>query len=882
MTPAELAHELNLKPDDIPRICKAMKIPMPEDQGFTAQQFLRISRYVSEVKAAANPEASGEKVDKEQLTQSGVPTDKGDAAAVKSPPPKVTPLPSDPLDKVKTAEARVGKYLLKRTLGSGGMGQVWLARDTVADIDVALKVLPEAFRTNPEEQERLKRSFQMVQALPPHPAICQLRDLQHDQALGYFLVMEYIDGVTLSTYRYEYEKKHGSFPLSELVRILDMIADALDYAHDRKLIHRDIKPSNALISHDGQEVRVIDFQLAWEIRTTTSRITRDQKVDNSGTYPYMSPELWLGQRASKASDQYALAMLTFELLDGHLPYEASDQTSWSIIVTNPNTRIPEIDGLPAYAQSALAKALHFDPKQRFDTCRQFVEALAGQESRETENFVNWKSTDVARNWITGNNGTWSHQDWLQLLESLRRSEFWPMRESDIGELLDELRLDLAAQNKQRTRPIEVDDSDFIDENEAEKSESKIGTQVKVAGYPPLADELLAAEVEHQRQLELLKQVEDGVHPVLTAGRKRLAELQQAFNVLNKEHERNPPHAAPGVLEAITEAISRDANISLGKLSQIPNAPKQEELYGYAQRAKRVLAAKAELENAQKQALVDRQTFSDKLRKEVDQTFARLVSLREADFVIVCQKLFDRVPSTRTAFPTEEWIKELPSIRVRRYHWSDHELLTMAESALINRSDDLEFDVAAANGSKEAYTAYLRKWPSGRNKQKADSELAKYRMKAEQELAARDDAEFEHSRIEGVEALEDYLKAWPSGRHREDAKVEISRLQALRNEKQDWENACRRGGDYNFRSFIRRYPNSSFCEAARRRIRTINGIEKVKNLNPKVSFSRFCFAVMGGWFISVLFVATIPSLVILGWPLWLLGVFCIGYLDDPGA
>lgn len=680
MTPAELAHELKLTSDDIHRICMELQIPLPEDQGFTAQQFLRISRYVSDEKGFAKPKSSEERL----LTQTNVPTDTGDAVSLRQSPPKYTSSTADPLDKVKTAEAKVGKYLLKRTLGSGGMGQVWLARDTVADIDVALKVLPEAFRTNPEEQERLKRSFQVVQALPPHPAICQLRDLQHDQALGYFLVMEYIDGVTLSTYRYEYEKKHGSFPLSELVRILDMIADALDYAHDRKLIHRDIKPSNVLISRDGKEVRVIDFQLAWEIRTTTSRITRDQKVDNSGTYPYMSPELWLGQRASKASDQYALAMLTFELLDGHLPYEASDQTSWSIIVTNPNTRIPEIDGLPAYARQALARALNFDPKQRFDSCRQFVEALGGQQSLETENFVRWKGTGGAMDWVASKGGAWNHQDWLQLLEGLRRSEFWPMREVDVGELLNELRNDLQSQRtppqKEREQPVET--AFFEDAGVTE--DQGIGKQINIPGYPPLSDALLKAEVEHHRQVQLLKQVEDGIHPVLIAGRKRLQELQQSFDALNKDHERKLPHAPPGVLEAIVEAVGRDPNISLSKLADFPNAPKQEDLFGYVQRLKRVFAAKKDLENSQRQALVDRQTYTEKLQKEVSQSFARLESLREEDLNSVCQKLFDRIPTANNVFPTETWIKELPAIRIRRYHWSDQELLSFAEKAIHNR------------------------------------------------------------------------------------------------------------------------------------------------------------------------------------------------------
>ncbi len=583
------------------------------------------------------------------------------------------------LSGMDTAVPKVGKFQLVRTLGSGGMGQVWLARDTVAKVDVALKILPEAFRSNPEEQKRLMRSFQAVKNLPPHPSICELRDLNHDDTLGYYLVMEYIDGKTLSSYRFDYEQKHGSFPLSELVRILHLVADALDYAHDRKLIHRDIKPTNILIKDDGQELRVIDFQLAWEIRSTASRTNSNARVDNSGTYPYMAPELWLGGDVSPQSDQYALAIMTFELLDGRLPFAANDQMSWTIIATNPNTKIRAIKGLPEYAQKAIIRALHFDPQQRFDTCRQFVEALAGQESRETENFIRWKRTPAAPTWLAKRNGAWSQQDFLQLLETLRRSDFWPMREEDIREALIELQQDRSSENTEvllENEPSELADSAFV---EAQDSENGYGKQINIPGYPPLSQELLDAEVEYHRQVQLLKQVEDGNHPVLEAGRKRVVAAQRELHELSKDHERRMPRASPGVLESIAETISKNPDTPVAQLAELLGAPPEDELFGFVQRLKRVLASKNETEKLQRQGLIDRQTFSEKLRSAITQLQTRLDELREKDLEGTCAVVFNRSANATTLFPTAIWIKELPLIRQRRYTWSDDELLIKAEA-----------------------------------------------------------------------------------------------------------------------------------------------------------------------------------------------------------
>lgn len=268
---------------------------------------------------------------------------------------------------------KLGKYQLVRKLGRGGMGEVWLARDTVAKIDVALKFLPLELRRSEDAQEQLSDSYRRVHGLH-HPHICAVKDLILDPVIGYFLVMDYFEGVTLSKYRKDYLKQHGSFPIAELVRVLTPVADALDYAHSQNLLHRDIKPGNILISADGSRVRVIDFQLATEIRATLSRYTNTQ-FDTSGTYPYMAPEQFRGSHATPATDQYALAMTAYETLAGQLPFETLGWDMWKSIVTDPQTTLPEIGGLDPQAHAALSRVLGVDPKQRAASCKAFVTLL---------------------------------------------------------------------------------------------------------------------------------------------------------------------------------------------------------------------------------------------------------------------------------------------------------------------------------------------------------------------------------------------------------------------------------------------------------------------------------------------------------------------------
>ena len=132
-------------------------------------------------------------------------------------------------------------------------------------------------------------------------------------------------------------------PFDDVLRILRPVADALDYAHSESIIHRDIKPSSIFVELDKNKVlrnvQVIDFGLASEIRATLTRVSQI-RFDNSGTRPYMAPEQWRGRRHQQtvATDQYALGVVAYELLDGYLPFESDDTEMLRLTVFRKNER----------------------------------------------------------------------------------------------------------------------------------------------------------------------------------------------------------------------------------------------------------------------------------------------------------------------------------------------------------------------------------------------------------------------------------------------------------------------------------------------------------------------------------------------------------------
>lgn len=291
--------------------------------------------------------------------------------------------------------AELGGFQLQRRLRRGGMGEVWQAFDPTAERLVVIKVLPPELQRSSDEMARVKQTFNRVHDLQ-HQHICPVYLLGQDPRFGYFIVMKYLAGDTLSAYRKAYVQQNGGFPLSQLVRVLMPVAQALDYAHGRQIIHRDIKPQNIMLDEDGSDVQLVDFGLAAEIRTSVMRISQAQ-METCGTYPYMAPEQWRGEMQDARTDQYALGVVAFELLTGRLPFEAADPTILRLCVLG--DPVPTIAGAEPSVQAAIFRAMAKSRTDRYESCVAFIHALeaAGNAIGEDDDVITLdESTVTAR------------------------------------------------------------------------------------------------------------------------------------------------------------------------------------------------------------------------------------------------------------------------------------------------------------------------------------------------------------------------------------------------------------------------------------------------------------------------------------------------------
>ena len=252
------------------------------------------------------------------------------------------------------------------------MGEVWKAWDTKAERPIVLKLVPPELQHAQEEMGRVKATFQRIYALQ-HQHICPVYGLDEDHRFGWYVSMKFIDGQTLSAYRTTYVARHGAFPVEQVAKVLRPVAAALDYAHAQGVIHRDVKPQNILVVGDAEDVQVVDFGLAAEIRTTMSRVSQ-QRMDTSGTRPYMAPEQWKGQpQETTPPDQYALAVVAYELICGRLPFESQDLEVLRLCVLNDPP--VAIGGQTKALNRALTLGLAKRRQERFGSCREFVESL---------------------------------------------------------------------------------------------------------------------------------------------------------------------------------------------------------------------------------------------------------------------------------------------------------------------------------------------------------------------------------------------------------------------------------------------------------------------------------------------------------------------------
>ena len=285
------------------------------------------------------------------------------------------------------------RYKVLAELGQGGMGVVYKCFDEIAGIEVALKALPPELSHNTLEMEDIKDNFQLVHNLH-HPNIASSNNLERNPENGnYYLIMECCEGEDLRRW-IKRKRNDNPLTLNDVLPVIKQVAEALDYAHAQKIMHRDIKPGNIMIDSVGN-VKVLDFGLAAQIHTSMTRVSMAYH-GTSGTGPYMAPEQWRGKKQGAASDQYALAVMTYEMLSGDLPFESPDPAVLQQAVLTQEA--DPIEGLPAAAQNALKRAMSKEAADRFNSCADFAAALGGAKVGKAKKVSSGKSGSAWK-WI---------------------------------------------------------------------------------------------------------------------------------------------------------------------------------------------------------------------------------------------------------------------------------------------------------------------------------------------------------------------------------------------------------------------------------------------------------------------------------------------------
>lgn len=265
----------------------------------------------------------------------------------------------------------IGRYQLVRLLGAGGMSEVWLATDTQLQRQVALKMLPVAANDRAYLQAFAYEA--RAAAALEHPHILSVHDFGEQEIDGGeivpYLVMPYVPGGTLASRLY---KSAGLLPVQECLHYLRQAAQAIDYAHSKRVLHRDVKPANMLLREDNW-LLLTDFGIAKVLNTS---MVHTQTNAGSGTPDYMAPEQVMGQ-AQPASDVYSLAVVAYQLFTGHQPFHgasAAETVSMHLQMPPPPPRQFNSQ-IPPSVENLLVMALAKDPRQRPPSCVVLVDSL---------------------------------------------------------------------------------------------------------------------------------------------------------------------------------------------------------------------------------------------------------------------------------------------------------------------------------------------------------------------------------------------------------------------------------------------------------------------------------------------------------------------------
>ena len=271
---------------------------------------------------------------------------------------------------------RLGPYQIQAAVGAGGMGEVYRAVDTRLDRVVAIKILPEAFATDPQLRERFDREARAISQLT-HPHICTLHDVGHQDGVD-FLVMEYLEGETLAM-----RLEKGPLGLDEAIRVAIQIAGALSKAHAAGFVHRDLKPGNVFLTKSG--AKLLDFGLAKTrapavgemTALPTTRVNLTVAGTILGTFQYMAPEQLEAREVDERTDIFAFGSVVYEMVTGRKAFEGESQANVmaAILERQPPAMSSIQPATSQHLEHIVGRCLVKDPDHRWQTARDVEEEL---------------------------------------------------------------------------------------------------------------------------------------------------------------------------------------------------------------------------------------------------------------------------------------------------------------------------------------------------------------------------------------------------------------------------------------------------------------------------------------------------------------------------
>ncbi len=282
------------------------------------------------------------------------------------------------------------RYEIVRSIGEGGMANVYLGYDTILDRNVAIKILRGDLSNDEKFVRRFQREALSASSLS-HPNIVEMYDVGEDDGI-YYIVMEYVEGQTLK----QLLKRRGSLTLSETIDIMLQLTDGMAHAHDSYIVHRDLKPQNIMIQDDGQ-IKITDFGIAMALNST--QLTQTNSV--MGSVHYLPPEQANGKGSTIKSDIYSMGIIFYELLTGSLPFKGENAVE--IALKQMKEPLPSLrednPSIPMSVENVILKATAKNPKNRYSDSRAMHDDLLTvlDDSRLSEERYKYQYPETEEN-----------------------------------------------------------------------------------------------------------------------------------------------------------------------------------------------------------------------------------------------------------------------------------------------------------------------------------------------------------------------------------------------------------------------------------------------------------------------------------------------------